>query len=106
MNKTDKNFFVKVYDYLKTVPKGKVVTYGQIARAIGSPRSSRAVGYALHANPDPENIPCYKVVNRDGKLSSAFVFGGINIQKFLLNRDGIEVSDDYTVDLEKYLFRD
>ncbi len=95
------NFFDCVYEILKTVPKGKVTTYGDIAKALGRPRSSRAVGYALHVNPDPDNIPCYKVVNRFGGLSSAFAFGGINVQKILLEKDGVEVKDGF-VDLEKY----
>jgi methylated-DNA-protein-cysteine methyltransferase-like protein len=59
------------------------------------------VGYALHANPDPEHIPCYRVVNRDGKVSKAFVFGGENEQIRLLQAEGIEVTDG-KVDLSKY----
>ena len=95
------NFFDCVYEILKTVPKGKVTTYGDIAKIFGRPRSARAVGYALHVNPDLDNIPCYKVVNRFGGLSSAFAFGGINVQKILLEKDGVEVKDGF-VDLEKY----
>ena len=95
-------FFEKVYDYLKTIPEGKVVTYGQVAYAIGSPRSARQVGYALHVNPEPGVIPCHRVVNREGKLAPAFAFGGMEIQAALLEKEGIEVSDDYTVDLQKY----
>ena len=95
-------FFEKVYDYLKTIPEGKVVTYGQVAYAIGSPRSARQVGYALHVNPEPGVIPCHRVVNREGKLAPAFAFGGMEIQAELLKKEGVEVSDDYTVDLQKY----
>ena len=95
-------FFEKVYDYLKTIPEGKVVTYGQVAYAIGSPRSARQVGYALHVNPEPGVIPCHRVVNREGKLAPAFAFGGMEIQAALLEKEGVEVSDDYTVDLQKY----
>ena len=95
-------FFEKVYDYLKTIPEGKVVTYGQVAYAIGSPRSARQVGYALHVNPEPGVIPCHRVVNREGKLAPAFAFGGMEIQAALLKKEGVEVSDDYTVDLQKY----
>ena len=94
-------FFESVYQILKTIPKGKVTTYGDIAKAIGSPRSSKFVGFALHQNPDPGQIPCYKVVNRDGRLAKAFVFGGEEVQKALLESDGIEVVDG-KVDLEKY----
>ena len=94
-------FFESVYQIVKTVPKGKVTTYGDIAKAIGSPRSAKFVGFALHQNPDPEQIPCYKVVNRDGRLAKSFVFGGEDVQKALLESDGIEVIDG-RVDLEKY----
>lgn len=67
----------------------------------GNPRMSRAVGNALHKNPDPENIPCYRVVNSQGKLAEAFAFGGEDIQKKLLQADGIEVVNN-KVDLKKY----
>ncbi len=102
----EKNFFHRVYEYLKKVPSGKVVTYGQIAYALGMPRSSRAVGYALHVNPQPGVIPCHRVVNRFGALAPAFAFGGIDIQKQLLLAEGVTVREDNVVDLEKYQWRD
>ena len=94
-------FFEEIYELLKTIPVGKVTTYGDIARALGRPRSSRVVGYALHVNPDPQNIPCYKVVNREGYLAPSFAFGGEEAQKALLEGEGIEVVDG-RVDLRKY----
>ena len=97
------NFNERVYHLLTLIPKGKVTTYGEIARALGSKRASRAVGRALHNNPDGEKHPCYKVVDRHGKLTYNFVFGGICVQRELLERDGIEVKND-TVDLNKYGF--
>ena len=97
------NFFQRVYKVLKLVPKGKVTTYGEIARAVGNKRMSRQVGWALHVNPNPSEIPCYRVVNRYGELSSAFAFGGINRQKELLEADGVEVVDN-KVDLDKFGF--
>lgn len=96
--------FEKIYDVVRRIPRGKVATYGQIARLAGNPRWSRAVGYALHANPDPEGIPCFRVVNRFGGLAPAFAFGGINVQAELLREEGIEVREDNTVDLEEYLW--
>ena len=96
--------FKLIYEQVKRIPKGKVATYGQLAMLAGNPRWARVVGYALHSNPDPENIPCYRVVNRYGKLSDAFAFGGINRQAELLKADGIELTKDGTVDLEKYLW--
>lgn len=98
-------FFGRVYEYLKTVPEGKVVTYGQIAHALGAHRMARQVGYALHVNPEPGVIPCHRVVNRFGGLAPAFAFGGIDIQKQLLLAEGVEVREDNTVDLEKYQWR-
>lgn len=91
----------KVYDFLKTIPKGKVVTYGQIAEYLGNKRLSRYVGNILHKNPDPIGQPCFKVVNSKGFLAKNFGDGGINVQKERLERDGVEVVD-YRVDLRKY----
>ena len=93
----------KVYVFLKTVPKGKVVTYGQIAEAAGNPRAARAVGNILHSNPNGEEIPCYKVVDSKGRLSEHYAFGGIEKQKERLEKEGIEV-ENYRVDLNKYKF--
>lgn len=97
------SFYDRVYDVVKKIPEGKVATYGQIAAALGSPKASRAVGYALHFNPSPGIIPCHRVVNRCGRLAPAFAFGGIDVQKSLLGAEGVEVDGDYTVDLDKYL---
>ena len=91
----------KVYEYLKTVPKGKVVTYGQIAEYLGNKKLCRVVGNIIHVNPDPINIPCYKVVSSKGYLSCTFAFGGIEKQKERLEADGIKVIN-YKVDLTKY----
>ena len=93
----------KVYDFLKTIPKGKVVTYGQIAEAAGNPRAARAVGNILHSNPNGEEIPCYKAVDSKGRLSANYAFGGIEKQKERLEKEGIEVKN-YRVDLNKYKF--
>jgi len=99
------NFYESVYEYLKTVPKGKVVTYGMIAAAIGHPRASRQVGNALHNNPYPVVIPCHRVVNREGRLAPAFAFGGPDKQAELLRSEGVEVIGGY-VDLNTYLYRE
>ena len=98
------DFANKVYEFLKGVPSGMVVTYGQIAFAIGHPRASRQVGNALHHNPTPVVIPCHRVVNREGRLAPEFAFGGSDMQAALLRAEGVEVIDGY-VDLEKYLWR-
>lgn len=95
--------FSKVYEKVKLIPRGKVTTYGEIARAIGNPHMSRRVGYALHANPEPIVIPCHRVVNRFGELSGAFAFGGKDAQSDLLKSEGVEVKCG-KVDLEKYMY--
>lgn len=99
------SFFENVYEAVQLIPRGKIATYGQIARMIGAPRSSRAVGYALHANPRPGVIPCHRVVNREGRLAPAFAFGGPEIQAQLLESEGVEVGEDFIVDLGKYLWQ-
>jgi len=99
-----KNSYEKIYEVVKQIPKGTVATYGQVATLAGNKHWARVVGYALHVNPDPEGIPCYRVVNREGRLSDAFAFGGVNQQKLLLEADGIEVVDNH-VDLNIYQWK-
>ena len=91
----------RIYEAVKKIPKGKVATYGQIAEMAGDRKMARAVGNALHKNPDPDSIPCYRVVNARGELSEEFAFGGRNAQAKLLMADGIEVVDG-KVNLKKY----
>ena len=90
-----------VYEYLATIPKGRVVTYGQIAKFLGNPNLARTVGNILHENPDGDKYPCYKVVNAQGKLAENYAFGGIERQKMRLEADGIIVNNN-KVDLKKY----
>ena len=99
-----KNFFERVYEVVKKVPKGKVTTYGDVARVIGAPRCSRQVGWALHVNPEQGVIPCHRVIFADGSLSYGFAFGGLEVQKAMLLSEGVEVSADNKVDLKKYRF--
>lgn len=94
--------FEKIYDVVKQIPYGKVASYGQVAILAGNPHWARVVGYALHKNPDPENIPCYRVVTKDGKVSDSFAFGGGNAQRALLEAEGIEFNKNGKVDMEKY----
>lgn len=93
----------RIYEAVKKIPKGCVATYGLIAEMAGDKRMARAVGNALHKNPDPKTIPCHRVVNAKGQLAEAFVFGGINRQELLLKQEGVEVKDG-VVDLNRYLF--
>ena len=91
----------RIYEAVKAIPKGCVATYGQVAQLAGDKKMARAVGNALHKNPDPEHIPCYRVVNARGELAGAFAFGGERVQQQLLEADGIEVVDG-RVDLAVY----
>lgn len=91
----------RIYESVKKIPRGKVATYGQVAAMAGNPKMCRAVGNALHKNPDPDGTPCYRVVNAKGELAGAFAFGGADVQANLLRADGIEVIDN-KVDLAKY----
>lgn len=96
-----KNTFEKIYEVVKKIPRGKVATYGQVAIFAGNPHWSQIVGYALHANPEPENIKCHRVVNRFGDVSKSFVFGGENMQIKLLEDEGVKVKNG-KVDLSVY----
>lgn len=91
----------RIYEAVKKIPKGKVATYGQVAELAGNKKMARAVGNALHKNPNPDSIPCYRVVNSKGELAGEFAFGGAGAQAKLLMADGIEVIDG-KVDLKKY----
>ena len=96
------NTFEKIYEVVKSIPKGKVATYGQVALIAGNPRWARVVGYALHVNPEPGIIPCHRVVNREGRVAPSFAFGGEGVQRQLLESEGIVFELDGSIDLEKY----
>lgn len=91
----------RIYEAVKRIPYGQVATYAQVAQMAGDRKMARAVGNALHKNPDPSNIPCYRVVNAKGELAGEFAFGGALKQAELLMAEGVEVVDG-KVDLEKY----
>jgi O-6-methylguanine DNA methyltransferase len=94
----------RIYEAVKMIPYGCVATYGQVAELAGDKNMARAVGNALHKNPDPENIPCFRVVNSKGELAGEFAFGGEGAQAKLLLAEGVEVING-RVDLKKYGFR-
>lgn len=92
----------RVYAYLKTIPKGKVTTYGRIAEHLGNKNFARMVGSILHHNPDPFQYPCHRVVNSKGEVAEAYAFGGAAAQRKRLEREGIVFESNGSVDLEKY----
>ena len=89
----------KVYEFVKNIPCGKVATYGQIALHLGNRNFARVVGNILHGNPDPEHIPCHRVVNAQGRLSRSYAFGGIEAQRCLLESEGVVFKSNQVVDL-------
>lgn len=94
--------FDKIYEVVRRIPRGTVASYGQVAMLAGNPRWARVVGYALHANPDPEGVPCYRVVTKDGRTSPSFAFGGQDVQRMLLEADGVAFDDQGRVIMEQY----
>lgn len=84
--------FERIYEEVKKIPEGKVATYGEIARKAGT--TPRVVGFALHQNPDPKNIPCHRVVFKDGSLSPGYVFGGVGKQKSILVNEGVRITSE------------
>jgi methylated-DNA-protein-cysteine methyltransferase-like protein len=98
------SFSEKVYQLVKTVPKGKVMTYGQVAKKLGKPKAARAVGNALHHNPDPKTIPCHRVVNREGRLAPNFAGKDYLEHKRRLLNEGVKFKDEKHVDLKKHKF--
>ena len=94
----------RIYEAVKKIPYGCVATYSQIAELAGDRKMARAVGNALHKNPDPDNIPCFRVVNAKGELAGGFAFGGAGKQAKLLEAEGIIVTDG-RVDLDIFQWK-
>lgn len=100
------DFNAKVYAIVKLIPKGKVTTYGHIAQALGSKRSSRMVGWAMNkCHSMEENIPAHRVVNRNGMLTGKHHFATVNLMQELLENEGIKIKKDIIQDFEDYLWK-
>lgn len=99
------NTFQRIYAVVRNIPCGTVATYGQVAELAGNKRLSQIVGYALHVNPDPANIPCHRVVNIKGEVSKAFAFGGENKQRELLEKEGVGFLENGCVDMQTYQWK-
>jgi methylated-DNA-protein-cysteine methyltransferase-like protein len=98
------NFFERVYIIAKQIPYGKVTSYGAIAKALGTARSARMVGWAMNASHAKDDIPAHRVVNRNGLLTGKFHFDGTNLMQQLLESEGILVVDNQIVDFEKHFW--
>lgn len=94
--------FQTIWDLTRTIPAGRVATYGQLARLAGAPRSARVVGYAMHAA--PSDVPCQRVVDRSGGLSDSFSPMGRETHRMLLEMEGVLFRPDGTVDLDRCLW--
>lgn len=99
------NFFERVYAIVRQIPEGKVTSYGAIARALGTARSSRMVGWAMNASHDRISVPAHRVVNRKGLLSGKHHFDGTNLMQQLLENEGIKIVDNQIVDFEKHFWQ-
>ena len=104
MTKSNDNFFEKVYDVARQIPLGKVTSYGAIAKALGTARSARMVGWAMNAAHNLEDVPAHRVVNRKGLLTGKHHFDGTNLMQQLLENEGIEVVDNQIIDFEKHFW--
>ena len=100
-------FRKEVLNFILSVPKGKVVSYGQVAAASGSPRAARQVGGVLRALPADSGVPWWRVVNRDGFLSIKGNWeASKELQKQLLEKEGVVFDDNFTIDMKRFGFRD
>jgi methylated-DNA-protein-cysteine methyltransferase-like protein len=100
--RVDVNIFEKVYRLVSMIPEGKVASYGQIARMLGSPRGARTVGWALHGLPEGTKVPWHRVINSQGRISTSRVQHDANLQRELLEAEGIIFDERDRVDWEVY----
>lgn len=98
------DFFKDVFDVVRLIPKGRVTSYGAIAKYLGTPRSSRMVGWAMNASHVLQNVPAHRVVNRNGLLTGKMHFSPPELMEELLRDEGILVKNDQIVDFAKYFW--
>ena len=104
MNLNKLDFFDRVYFVVRKIPFGKVTSYGAIAKHLGSPQSSRVVGWAMNNSHYKNDIPAHRVVNRNGMLTGKHHSSGTNLMKELLEYEGIKVVDNIVLDFEKFFW--
>lgn len=97
--------FIKIYDIVARIPRGKVATYGQIAALAGMPRGARVVGWAMQAEPEHLLLPCHRVVSKTGKLAPEYAFGGQEIQRQLLEEEGVTFGANACIKMDVHLWK-
>ena len=97
-------FFARVFALVSRIPAGRVTTYGAIARALGTPRAARSVGWALSLAPDEDALPCHRVVDRNGYLSGGWHWGHPDVMAGMLSDEGVPFIETYRVDLRACLW--
>ena len=102
--KTSRNFFDDVYEVVRLIPKGRVTSYGTIARYLGTGMSARMVGWAMNAAHDERNVPAHRVVNSQGLLTGKHHFKTPTAMQKALEKDGVKVIKDKVVDFQKRLW--
>lgn len=105
INMSNDNFFERVYAIARQIPYGKVTSYGAIAKALGTARSARMVGWAMNASHNLEDVPAHRVVNRKGLLTGKLHFDGTNLMQQLLENEGLTVVDNQIMDFEKHFWQ-
>jgi methylated-DNA-protein-cysteine methyltransferase-like protein len=100
----EKNFFERVYEVVRQIPKGKVTSYGAIAKCIGAAKSARMVGYAMNSAKELDDVPAHRVVNRNGLLTGKSHFGDHSAMQQMLTAEGIKVEENKIQDFEKHFW--
>jgi methylated-DNA-protein-cysteine methyltransferase-like protein len=98
------NFFERVYVIARQIPYGRVTSYGAIAKALGTARSARMVGWAMNACHNMDDVPAHRVVNQKGLLTGKHHFDGTNLMQQLLENEGIEIVNNQIVDFDKHFW--
>lgn len=101
----NESFFERVYAIAKQIPAGKVTTYGAIAKALGTAKSARMVGWAMNASHNDASIPAHRVVNKTGLLTGKFHFDGSNLMQQLLENEGIQVKNNQIQNFQEYFWQ-
>jgi len=101
ISEKNKDFFQNVYDVVRLIPKGRVTSYGAIAKYLGAPRSSRMVGWAMNASHALKDVPAHRVVNRNGLLTGKMHFSDPNEMEDRLQSEGVQIKNDQVVEFQQ-----